>query len=201
MRYSVRDTLYRQACGSRATPVISGVTMATVMTSYRDRTCSRVEGGKRWAYGISVRWRPILLLLFCLWAMGTAHAQEETPFEPRSGDAWIDRHLRDMNDYAARYPQSFVDEVSRYYSVPREYVEALLQQPAWKPGDVFMACALGQVLAQPCRNVVREWSRDHAEGWRGVGTRMQSKPGQPITRELRQDIRETYARWARPLAD
>lgn len=184
-------------------PVIPGMNMATVMTSYRDWACSHVEGGKRRAYPISVCWRPMFLLLLCFFSLGAAHAQEqgEVPFEPRSGDAWIDRHLRDMNDYAARYPQSFVDEVSRYYSVPREYVEALLQQPAWKPGDVFMACALGQVLAQPCRKVVREWSRDHAEGWRGVGSRMQSTPDRPITRELRKDIRETYARWARPLAD
>lgn len=141
----------------------------------------------------------MLCVLFL--AFGTGRAQsEDIVYEPSSGDAWIDRHLIDMNDYAARYPQSFVDEVSRYYSVPREYVEALLQQPAWKPGDVFMACALGQILAQPCRKVVREWSRDHAEGWEGVSARLQPTPAPPIHRELRKDIRESYARWARPLA-
>jgi hypothetical protein len=139
------------------------------------------------------------ILCVLLLAFGTAYAQSESIYEPTSGDAWIDRHLTDMNDYAARYPQSFVDEVSRYYSVPREYVEALLQQPGWEPGDVFMACALGQILAQPCRKVVREWSRDHAEGWRGVGARLQPTPVPSIHRELRKDVRESYARWARPL--
>ncbi len=133
--------------------------------------------------------------------MPAASAQETVPFQPRTGDAWIDRHLVDMNAYAARYPQSFDDEVSRYYSVSREYVEALRQQPAWEAGDVFMACALAQVLAQPCRNLVREWSRDHAEGWQGVRQRVQPKADPATTRELRKDIRESYQRWARPLVE
>jgi hypothetical protein len=48
--------------------------------------------------------------------------------------------------------------------------------------------------------VVREWSGDHAEGWTGVATRLQAKPGTALYRELRKDIEATYARWARPLA-
>jgi len=140
------------------------------------------------------------MLCLLLLAPGATFAQSDASiYAPGSGDAWIDRHLADMNDYATRYPQSFVDEVSRYYSVPREYVEALLQQPDWEPGDVFMACALGRILAQPCRKVVRERSREHAEGWRGVASRMQSRPDQPVTQELRKNIRESYGRWARPL--
>lgn len=131
---------------------------------------------------------------------GICSAQSpEVVYAPRTGDAWIDRQLADINDYAARYPQSFADEVSRYYSVPREYVEALQLQPAWEPGDVFIACALGQILAQPCRNVVREWSRDHETGWQGVRQRLQPKNDPATLRELRKDIRESYARWARPL--
>lgn len=125
----------------------------------------------------------------------------ESTYQPRTGEAWIDRHLADINRYAARYPQSFADEVARYYSVPRDYVEAMQQQPAWTPGDIFMACALAQQIAQPCRAVVREWSRDHAEGWAGVAARLQAKPGTAPYRELRKDIERTYARWARPLAE
>jgi hypothetical protein len=157
--------------------------------------CEQPLGRSRWRHR---RLRSLLFLL-CAFAFGQAHAQEEVSFQPASGDAWIDRHLADMNDYAARYPQSFVDEVSRYYSVPREYIEALLQQPDWEPGDVFMACALGRILAQPCRKVVRERSREHAEGWRDVASRMQSRPDQPVAQELRENIRDSYGRWARPL--
>lgn len=145
---------------------------------------------------------PARLLLTFVLALGVNHvlAQEpEADYLPRSGDAWIDHQLADINAYAARYPQSFADEMARYYSVPRDYVEAMLQQPEWRPGDIFMACALAQAVAQPCRAVVREWSRDHADGWAGVARRLQARPGSTPYRELRQDIRESYARWARPI--
>ena len=141
-----------------------------------------------------------MLLCLCMMGVPTTHAQEIVPYDPRTGDAWIDRQLADMNAYAARYPDSFADEMARYYSVPREYAATLQAQPAWEAGDVFMACALAQILAQPCRKVVREWSRDHGEGWKGVRERMQPKPDAAINRELRKDIGETYERWSRPLA-
>ncbi len=133
---------------------------------------------------------------------GASFAQQpENAYQPQSGNAWLDRQLVDMNFYAERYPQSFADEISRYYSVPRDYVEAMLQQPAWRPGDIFMACALAQAVAQPCRAVVREWSRDHEDGWEGVSRRLQaSKPVPDIQRRLRKDIEQSYTRWARPLA-
>jgi NADH:ubiquinone oxidoreductase subunit len=131
-------------------------------------------------------------------AAETAAQTADEAYLPRSGDARIDRQLADINAYAARYPQSFVDEVARYYSVPRAYVEAMLLQPAWRPADIFMACALAQVAAQPCRNVVREWSRNHAEGWEGVAQRVQGPTGSARYRQLRERIAETYARWARP---
>ena len=129
----------------------------------------------------------------------SSQAREQAEYAPRSGDARLDRQLADLNLYAERYPQSFADEMSRYYSVPRDYVEAMLQQPSWKPGDIFMACALAQALAQPCRAVVREWSRDHEGGWEGVGQRLQPKAGTAIQRRVRKDLEQSYARWARPL--
>ena len=148
--------------------------------------------------------RPLLLLVLALVAgpgLPTAFAQSaEDEYEPRTGDAWIDRHLADINLYAARYPQSFADEVARYYAVPRAYVEAMMQQPAWQPGDIVMACGLAQEVGQPCRAVVREWSRDHEEGWEGVAQRLQPPAGKTQYRQLRERIKQSYLRWARPLA-
>ena len=141
----------------------------------------------------------LLVTLVLLSSTGVMAQSAEEAYQPRSGDAWIDRQLADTNSYAARYPQSFADEMARYYSVPRDYVEAMLQQPSWEAGDILMACALAQVVAQPCRAVVREWSREHAEGWAGVAKRLQVKPGSAQYRELREDIKATYSRWARPL--
>lgn len=122
-------------------------------------------------------------------------------YAPATGDAWLDRHLRDINGYAARYPRAFADEVSRYYAVPRPYVEAMLQQSAWTPGDVFMACALAQRVGQSCRVTVRAWSRDHDDGWAGVAGRIGLDPDSKDHRQLRQDVQSSYRRWARPLLE
>ena len=144
----------------------------------------------------------LVLTAMLLLAMGVCAAQtEETAYEPRSGNAWLDRHLVDINMYAARYPQSFLDEVARYYGVSRAYAESLVQHPAWEPADVLMACALAKTLARPCRAVVREWSMDHSEGWAGVAKRLQDKPDAKQSRVIREQIEASYMRWARPLVD
>lgn len=144
-------------------------------------------------------WMKTFCLLALLFVTATATAQTASEqYAPRTGDARIDRHLADINDYAHRYPASFVDEMARYYTVPRPYVEAMLQQPDWTAGDIYMACALALVAGQPCRAVVREWSRDHSEGWKSVAERLDVKPGSSQYRRLRKGIDETYARWARP---
>lgn len=125
----------------------------------------------------------------------------EFVYAPRTGNAWTDRHLSDINAYAARYPQSFLDEIARYYGVSRAYAESLIKAPAWEAGDVLMACALAKTLEKPCREVVREWSRDHADGWAGVAKRMQGKPDAKQNRAIREQIEASYTRWARPLVD
>ncbi len=144
---------------------------------------------------------PIVILLSGL-ALATgapAFAQEEAPaYAPASGDASVDRHLADINEYAARYPAAFADEMARYYAVPRAYVEAMQQQPDWTAGDIFMACALAQIVGQPCRAVVREWSRDHEGGWKAVAARLQAEPGSTQYRRLRSALDASYARWGRP---
>jgi len=159
---------------------------------------------------LSARIRDALLcaaLVPCLVAANDARAQDAlagsgaADYAPATGDLWLDRHLLDINGYAARYPRAFADEVSRYYSVPRPYVEAMLQQSAWTPGDVFMACALAQRVGQSCRAAVRDWSRDHEDGWAGVAERLGLDPDSRDYRQLRQDVQSSYRRWARPLLD
>lgn len=132
---------------------------------------------------------------------GAKEAAPGTAYAPATGNAWIDRQLADINLYAARYPQSFLDEIARYYGVSRAYAESLAKHPAWEPADVLMACALAKTLEQPCRAVVREWSRDHSEGWADVAKRMQDKPDAKQSRAAREQIEASYRRWARPLVD
>lgn len=140
------------------------------------------------------------LLAACLLA-GSAFAQEHAyPWNPRSGDAWIDAQLADINAYGARYRGAFIDELARYHAAPRALVEELVDQRNWAPGDVYYACALAQVVGRPCRAVADAWGQSHDQGWAAVAGQVGVAQRPDALRRLRQDITDSYARWGRPLA-
>ena len=62
-------------------------------------------------------------------AMGGACAQDAASgWNPRSGDAWVDAQLADINRYGLRYREPFIDEMARYHGAPRALVGELLQR-------------------------------------------------------------------------
>ncbi|MGO1002746.1 hypothetical protein [Lysobacter sp. CA196] len=131
---------------------------------------------------------------------GAVQAQDlPAGWNPRSGDVWVDAWLGDINRYGARYREPFIDEMVRYYGAPRELVSDLLNQRRWTPGDVYYACAIAQVLGRPCRYVVDEWGRDHAEGWGAIAQRLGIKPGSAEFHRLKRGFVPTYDRWGRPI--
>lgn len=154
-----------------------------------------------------------MLLLPALCVPGApASAQQASGNEPAryaaaSGDAWVDRHLADINHYAERYPDSFADELARYYAAPRAYVLAMLQQPDWTAGDVFLACALARRKAQPCRVLVRARAGNADQDWEAAARQVEARVtvdgagADDDVRDVREDIRASYLRWARPLLD
>lgn len=113
-----------------------------------------------------------------------------------TGDAWIDPHLDDMQRYAARYRDAFVDEIVRYLEAPRELVVEALDggMPA---GDVYYACALARVSGRACRGVVEAWRAEGEGGWPAVLERLDLSPRELHPR-VREEIRASYRRWARP---
>ncbi len=132
---------------------------------------------------------------------GAARAQDHAfAWNPRSGDAWIDRQLADINVYGGRYRGAFIDELVRYHAAPRGLVEELVDKRNWAPGDVYYACAVAQVIGRPCRAIVDAWGQSHAEGWEEVASQVgiAKRPG--ATARLKRDITESYVRWGRPLA-
>jgi hypothetical protein len=141
----------------------------------------------------------VLALLLAV-AAGTSRAQEFAfAWNPRTGDAWIDATLQDINRYGQRYPDAFIDELARYYGAPRELAGELLEQRRWAPGDVYFACALAQIAGQPCRAVLDAWEEEHAQGWAAVEQRFGVEPASNALARLRRGIAASYARWARPL--
>ncbi|MCJ0826759.1 hypothetical protein MQC88_12485 [Luteimonas sp. 50] len=120
-------------------------------------------------------------------------------WNPRTGDVWVDNTLNDINQYGYRYREPFVDEMARYYGAPRDLVTDLLVNQRWAPGDVYYACAIAQVIGQPCRYVADQWQQDHGQGWGVLAQRLGIKPGSPEFHRLKKGFVPTYDRWARPI--
>ena len=118
---------------------------------------------------------------------------------PRTGDAWVDRWLEDLNRYAERYRPAFVDELVRYRGAPRALVEQMTGDPLWVPADVYMACALAQALGRTCRDVAAEWRRDPADGWAAVAERLDGERHREAIARIKRGLVESYDRWARPI--
>lgn len=131
---------------------------------------------------------------------GIAAAQDFVfGWNPRTGDVWVDQTLGDMNAYGYRYRDAFVDELVRYYGAPRDYVTSLLVDGRWAPGDVYYACAIGQVIGRSCRYVAEEWEEDHGQGWGVLAQRLGIKPGSEAFHRLKRGFVPTYDRWNRPI--
>lgn len=143
---------------------------------------------------------PCVLLLATLLAGAAAAQQYVYAWNPRTGDAWIDRQLSDVNAYGSRYRGAFIDELVRYHAAPRTLVTELITKRNWAPGDVYYACALAQIVGRPCRAVVRTWGRRHAEGWNAVARDIGIADYPDAYARLKQAIGASYKRWARPLA-
>ena len=142
----------------------------------------------------------LLACLLLLLAPVIAHGQDEA-WAPRTGDAVVDARLADVNRYAARYPDAFIDELVRYFDAPRPLLEDLLGKPATMPGDLYYACALARVSGRPCRGLLEAGIAGHEEGWEGIAREVGVVPGDARAKRLRDGIVESYARWGRPLPD
>lgn len=138
------------------------------------------------------------LLLAC--AMTPAFAQEAAapPPDTRTGDAWVDRQLDDINRYGERYPDAFADELARYHGAPRDLVLDLLERE-WAPGDIYYACALGTVSGRPCRHVVDQYTHGEGQDWQATAQRLGVQIDSPRFRRLKEGLVASYGRWGRPI--
>ena len=146
------------------------------------------------------RCRPLLLACLLLLLAPTAVLGQDTARDPGTGDAVVDARLADIDRYAARYPEAFVDELVRYFDAPGALIEDQLGKDR-APGDLYYACALARVSGRPCRGVLEAWIAGHEEGWPGIARDVGVAPGDARALRLREGIAESYARWGRPLPE
>ena len=98
-------------------------------------------------------------------------------FNPRTGDIWMDAQLSDMNRYERDDRSYFIDDVVNSFGAPRYVVNEYIVDRRWAPGDVYYGCALAYQLRVPCQNVLRDYDKNHGQGWGVIAKRMGIKPG------------------------
>jgi len=142
----------------------------------------------------------LALLLMLPWAAAAEQTPEKSAaYVVDTGDAWVDTQLQDINHYAERYPDAFLDEVARYAGVPRGYIAALATTHRWQAGDIYFACFWAKASGQTCRDSVRAFSQDPEGGWAEVVKRMPAKPQNLHYRAVRHAIVASYEHWDRPI--
>lgn len=144
-----------------------------------------------------------LLLLSLLLVPAIAPAQQtaekSATYAVDTGDAWIDTWLADINHYAERYPDSFLDEVARYSGVDRGYIAALVNNHGWHAADVYFACFWAKAIKVSCREVVRAFSAHREGGWQAAVEALPVPPDNLHKRALRHAIVASYRHWDRPI--
>lgn len=132
-------------------------------------------------------------------ALAQQTAERSAAYQVQTGDEWVDTWLRDINHYAERYPDSFLDEVSRYAGVPRGYIAALVDTHGWQAADVYFACFWAHAIERSCRDAVRAFNGNPEGGWEGVVERLPVAPRREHWRAVREAILDSYRRWDRPI--
>jgi hypothetical protein len=98
-------------------------------------------------------------------------------FNPRTGDAWMDVQLKDMNVYTRGNTDGFINDVSITFGAPRSLIHEYVVDRRWAPGDVYYACALAYQMHRPCLDTLRDYDKNNGHGWGVIAKRMGIKPG------------------------
>jgi hypothetical protein len=128
------------------------------------------------------RTSPALLLALSLMLTATPAVADDYAFgfDPRSGDAWIDAQLGDVNVFARGNLDGYVDEVVVSTGAPRYYVQEMVVDRGWAPGDVYYACLIARQLGRPCAYVVDAYEREmrgRGRGWGALAQELGIRPG------------------------
>ena len=124
-----------------------------------------------------MKYRNLLLAVGLAFSFNAQALDYTISFSPRTGDVWIDTQLGDMNRYARDDRNGFIDDVVMSFGAPRYVVTEYVVDRRWAPGDVYYACALAQRARVPCLNVLRDYDKNHGQGWGVIAKRMGIKPG------------------------
>ncbi len=147
--------------------------------------------------GLTMNLKNIALLIFLGFGIGSIANAEEYAFgfSPRTGDAWMDMQLTEMNVYTRGSTDAFIFDVVSNFGAPHSLVSEYVLERRWAPGDIYFACALAYQLRVPCINILREYDKNNGKGWAVIARRMGIKPGSPEFQVLKGRVGSSNAKF------
>lgn len=116
-------------------------------------------------------------------------------FSPRTGDAWVDTQLGDINVFARGDSNRFIDDVVVSFGAPRYLVSEYLVDRRWAPGDIYYGCAIAYQLRIPCADVLRDYGQNHGQGWGVIAQRLGIKPGSAAFHALKGNVGKGHGKF------
>ena len=143
--------------------------------------------------------RKLLVSVLCFGLFASAGAQAmiddiAVGFSPRTGDAWVDTRLGDINVFARGNTDGFIDDVVVSFGAPRPLIRDLYYDRGWAPGDIYYACALAHQLGRPCLEVANYYQSNRGQGWGVVAQRLGIKPGSSAFHALKGKVGKGHER-------
>ena len=126
-----------------------------------------------------------LFVIFCFTQF--AYSEEKIVTDTRTGDSELDRSLKELNDGVQSNLRDFAKNLSRYYNVPEETVDWLLDSVGMTPADAYMATKVSKIANQPVEDVVNEYKANKGKGWGVIAKNLGIKPGSNEFQELKKD--------------
>ncbi len=119
-----------------------------------------------------------ILLLCLLIFVSAVHAEDYAiGFNPRTGDAWFDARLGDINVAASGNLDGFIDDVVVSTRAPRVWVETLVVERHYPPADVYMLAQSAYRGGVPFDDALKVYEQHRSEGWGAMAKRLGIKPG------------------------
>lgn len=146
---------------------------------------------KRWRQLLAIS---LLLLAPSVWAASIVDSFV-FGFSPRTGDAFLDTQLGDINVLVRGTTDGFIDDVVVRFGAPRTLVRTYVVERRWAPADVYYGCAIAQQLRRNCADVLRIYERDHRLGWGAVAQRLGIRPGSPAFHALKGKVGNGHTKY------
>lgn len=128
----------------------------------------------------------IMMALFFFWTPW-GFSEEKIVESSPTGDAQLDMDLKALNEKCQADLTDFSDRMNRYYGVPKEKTDWLLNKVGMSPGDAYMAAKVSRISKRPIEEVVEEYDKNRGKGWGVIAKNLGIQPGSEEFHALKED--------------